>query len=62
MMTKNIKSRIEKLENAGLKSELPSWVIVYSDGDEIPQGVKAYSKDANPDLWDDDFDDLKGVL
>jgi hypothetical protein len=53
-MGKNLKSRVEKLEDISSKSdELLPYVIV-SDGDEIPEGVKAYSPEASPDLWDED--------
>lgn len=62
MMTKNIRSRIEKLENTSIKNDVPLWVIAYSDDDEIPEGVKAYHPNANPDMWDDDFEDLNGVF
>jgi len=56
---RNLKSRIEKLEVASSKGdyEKSPWVIVYSDDDEIPEGVKAYHPDANPDLWDDVIDE-----
>lgn len=58
-MGKNLKSRIEKLEDMSSKGdyEKSPWVIVYSDDDETPEGVKAYSPDANPDLWDDENDE-----
>jgi hypothetical protein len=53
-MIKAIKARIEKLEAMlSKRDELLPYVIV-SDGDEIPEGVKAYSPEASPDLWDED--------
>jgi len=49
----NLKSRIRNLEKQKAKQNKPAWVIV-KDGDPIPEGVKAYSPEANPDLWDED--------
>jgi hypothetical protein len=52
----SLKSRIEKLEDMSSKGEngLP-WLIVYSDDDEIPAGMKGYSPEVDPDLWDEDY-------
>lgn len=49
---KTIKSRLDDLETKKTISEKPAWVIV-KDGEEPPEGVKAYSPEANPDLWDE---------
>jgi len=58
-MAKTIRRRIEDLENKNdhLSIELP-YVIV-KDGEPIPEGVKAYSPLANPDLWDEDMSEVQ---
>jgi hypothetical protein len=61
-MGKNLKSRVEKLEDIRSKSDELLPYVVVNDGDEIPEGVKAYSPEANPDLWDEGFETLSGSL
>jgi len=51
---KNLNRRIEELEKQKKQENKPAWVIVYSDDQVIPEGVKAYAPEADPDLWDED--------
>jgi hypothetical protein len=49
---KTINKRVEELERKQPKQSGPGYVIV-EDDEPIPPGVKAYSPEANPDLWDE---------
>jgi hypothetical protein len=51
-MMKTINKRVEELERKQPKQSGPGYVIV-EDDEPIPPGVKAYSPEANPDLWDE---------
>jgi hypothetical protein len=53
------KSRLKRLEkHKQPKDTGPAYVIV-KDGDPIPEGVKCYSPEANPDLWDEPISEVK---
>jgi len=51
MSKQTIDNRLEKLERLQSSQQRPPWLIV-NDGDPIPDGVKCYHPDVNPDLWD----------
>lgn len=52
-MTKILKARVEKLENQREAHEKPLYVVA-GDGEAVPEGVKCYSPDASPDVWDEE--------
>ena len=47
-----INRRLAQLEKQHETQDLPPYLII-EDGEPVPEGVKCYGPDANPDLWDE---------